>query len=167
MAQGRRAGYVVAAVIDAAMLYAVNRWPGWDALGFLTDRTPEVLGLVNASMLVSLVANLTYLVHDGPRWRATGDLAVTAVGLAALLRIWRVFPFDFGDTRRGLGPGRARPARGGDRGQRDRDRRRVRPAGARQAGQRTGSPASPPTRVSTRIEPSAADSVKPLASARR
>ena len=98
MAQGRRAGYVVAAVVDAAMLYAVNRWPGWDALGFLTDRTPEVLGLVNASMLVSLVANLTYLVHDGPRWRATGDLAVTAVGLAALLRIWRVFPFDFGDT---------------------------------------------------------------------
>ena len=98
MAQGRRAGYVVAAVIDAAMLYAVNRWPGWETLGFLTDRTTEVLGLVNASLLVSLVANLTYLVHDGPRWRAAGDLAVTAVGAAALLRIWRVFPFDFGNS---------------------------------------------------------------------
>jgi hypothetical protein len=98
MAQGRRAGYVVAAVVNAAVLYAVNRWPGWETVGFLTDRTPEVLGLVNASLLVSLVANLTYLVHDGPRWRATGDLAVTAVGAAALLRIWRVFPFDFGDS---------------------------------------------------------------------
>jgi hypothetical protein len=96
MAQGRRAGYVVAALLNAGVLYAVNRWPGWETVGFLTDRTPEVLGLVNASLLVSLVANLTYLVHDGPRWRATGDLVVTAVGATALLRIWRVFPFDFG-----------------------------------------------------------------------
>ena len=98
MTQDRRAGYVVGAVVNAAMLYAVNRWPGWETVGFLTDRTPEVLGLVNASMLVSLVANLTYVAHDGPRWRATGDLVVTAVGAAALLRIWRVFPFDFGDS---------------------------------------------------------------------
>lgn len=96
--RGRRAGYVVAAVLNALMLYAVNRWPGWQSLGFLTDRTPEVLGLVNASMAVSLVANVVYLWRDGPRVRATGDLVGTAVGLAAMVRIWQVFPFDFGDS---------------------------------------------------------------------
>lgn len=94
--RGRRGGYVVAVLVNALMLYAVNRWPGWESLGFLTGRTPEVLGLVNASILVNLVANLAYLGHDGPRFRALGDLAGTAVGLAAVVRIWRVFPFDFG-----------------------------------------------------------------------
>jgi len=93
----RRFGYSVAVVVNAAMLYAVNRWPGWDAVPFLTERTHLVLGLVNASIIVSLVANLVYLVRD-PRWlKALGDLITTSVGLAALLRIWRVFPFDFAE----------------------------------------------------------------------
>lgn len=96
--RGRRAGYVVAILLNALMLYAVNRWPGWESLGFLTDRTPEVLGLVNASMLVSLVANVAYLWRDGPRVRALGDLVGTLVGAAAMVRIWQVFPFDFDTT---------------------------------------------------------------------
>jgi hypothetical protein len=96
--RSRRAGYVVAVLLNALMLYAVNRWPGWETLKFLTERTPEVLGLVNASMLVSLVANVAYLWRDGPRVRAFGDLVGTAVGAAAIVRIWQVFPFDFGDS---------------------------------------------------------------------
>jgi hypothetical protein len=52
-----------------------------------------VLGLVNASMLVSIVANM--VVAD-PRWlKALGDIVTTAVGIAALVRMWQVFPFDF------------------------------------------------------------------------
>jgi predicted membrane protein len=54
-----------------------------------------VLGLVNASMLVSIVANMVYFVAD-PRWlKALGDIVTTAVGIAALVRMWQVFPFDF------------------------------------------------------------------------
>jgi len=95
-AAARRAGYVVAVLIDAAMLYAINVWPGWESVPFLTEDTPAVLGWVNASIVVGLVANLAYLVWD-PRWLKTlGDTATTAVGLVALLRIWQTFPFDFG-----------------------------------------------------------------------
>ncbi len=99
MAQGRRAGYVVAAVVDAAMLYAVNRWPGWDDAGL--PHRPDARGARPRERLDARLAGratCTYVAHDGPRWRATGDLVVTAVGAAALLRIWRVFPFDFGDS---------------------------------------------------------------------
>lgn len=96
--RARHAGYVVAVLVDAVLLYAVNRWPGWQSVVFLTDDTREVLGIVNASLLVGLVANLAYLVHDGPRFRALGDLVVTSVGLLAVVRVWRVFPFDFTDT---------------------------------------------------------------------
>lgn len=93
-ATGRRAGYVVAVVVNALMLYAVNGWPGWDAVPFLTDATPQVLGWVNASILVNLLANMAYLTRDPPRLRALGDLVTTGVGLLAMVRIWQVFPLD-------------------------------------------------------------------------
>ena len=91
----RRAGYVVAVLVNAAILYAVNVWPGWQALPFLTDDVSLVLELVNASILVNVAANMVYVVAD-PHWlKALGDVLTTGVGLAALLQIWRVFPFDF------------------------------------------------------------------------
>ena len=91
----RRVGYVVAVLVNAAVLYAVNVWPGWQALPFLTEDMRLVLGLVNASMLVSIVANMASFVAD-PRWlKALGDIVTTAVGIAALVRMWQVFPFDF------------------------------------------------------------------------
>ena len=91
----RRVGYVVAVLVNAAVLYAVNVWPGWQALPFLTEDMRLVLGLVNASMLVSIVANMVYFVAD-PRWlKALGDIVTTAVGIAALVRMWQIFPFDF------------------------------------------------------------------------
>lgn len=94
----RRAGYIVAAVVNAVMLYLVNRWPGWEAVPFLTDATVLVLGIVNASFVVGIVANLVYLVADPPRLRALGDLVTTGVGIAAIVRVWQVFPFDLGGT---------------------------------------------------------------------
>ena len=91
----RRAGYVVAVLVNAAILYSVNLWPGWQALPFLTDDVSLVLGVVNASILVNVVANMVYVAAD-PRWlKALGDVLTIGVGLAALLQIWRVFPFDF------------------------------------------------------------------------
>jgi hypothetical protein len=94
----RRFGYVVAVLINAAMLYVVNVWPGWDAVWFLAEDTTRVLGLVNASIVVGLVANAVYIVHDTGRLRSLGDLVTTGVGLAAMIAIWEIFPFDFGGT---------------------------------------------------------------------
>lgn len=94
----RRVGYVVAVLINAAMLVLVNRWPGWDAIPFLTDDTPRVLDLVNLSLIVSIVANVLFVVADPPWFKALGDIVTTGVGLAAVLRVWQVFPFDFGDS---------------------------------------------------------------------
>lgn len=94
----RRAGYLVAAAVNAIIFYAVNVWPGWQAVPFLTDDMSVVLGVVNASIVVNLVANLVYVLAD-PRWfKALGDVLTTAVGMAALLRIWQVFPFDFSSS---------------------------------------------------------------------
>jgi hypothetical protein len=91
----RRVGYVIAALFNATLLYLVNVWPGWRAVSFLTQDTRQVLGLVNLSLAVGLVANLVYLAKDGPRLKALGDLVTTGIGLVVMVRIWQVFPFDF------------------------------------------------------------------------
>ncbi len=89
-----RSGYVGSAVVQGIMLWLVNGWPGWEAVPFLTRDTELVLGLVNATILVTLVANLVYAVADPPRLKAFGDLAIAVVGLFALVRIRSAFPFD-------------------------------------------------------------------------
>ncbi|HEX6871040.1 MAG TPA: hypothetical protein VF163_08080 [Micromonosporaceae bacterium] len=94
----RRAGYVVAVVLNAIVLFVLNVWPGWTAASFLTDQTDQVIGLVNVSIVVGLVANVVYLVRDPPWLRSLGDLITTGIALVVSLRIWQVFPFDFGQT---------------------------------------------------------------------
>lgn len=97
----RRTGYLVGAAVNGLLLYLVYVRPGWRAVPFLTDSTTQVLPLVTASMVAGIAANLLYLAWDGRRLRALGELATSAIGLAALARFWQVFPFDFGDQAAG------------------------------------------------------------------
>jgi len=91
----RRFGYTVAICINAVLLYLVNATPGWQAVPFLTDEVPAALDWVNASIVAGIVANFLYVLVDRPRFRAFGELVVTLIGLAALVRLWQVFPFTF------------------------------------------------------------------------
>ena len=91
----RHLGYAVAIAVNLVVLALVNVSPGWEAVGFLTPRMAEVLWLVNASLLVGVVANSAYSVYDATWLRALGDVATTGIGLAVMVRIWQVFPFDF------------------------------------------------------------------------
>ena len=94
----RRVGYVFAVLFNSAGLCLVNVWPGWGAVPFLTGDTRQVLGIVNAVVIASLAVNVVYLFTD-PRWLvALGGLVTTVLGLIGLIRIWQVFPFDFGDS---------------------------------------------------------------------
>jgi hypothetical protein len=94
----RRAGYVIAAAINAAVLWLIHEWPGWDAVPFLTTDFETVLWLIDLSLVVTIALNLLYLVRD-PRWlTAAGAVVTTVIGLAAAVRMLRVFPFDFGDS---------------------------------------------------------------------
>lgn len=94
----RRAGYVVAVAINAAMLWLIHVWPGWDALPFLSADFDTVLWLVDLSLAVTIAANLVYLARD-PRWlTAAGAIVTTAVGLVAVVRMVQVFPFDLGES---------------------------------------------------------------------
>jgi hypothetical protein len=86
---------MIGALVNACLLYAVHVWPGWEAVPFLTEDMTEVLGVVSATIVVGIAANLVYAISD-PVWvRSLGDLVTTSVGLAAAIQLWQVFPFDF------------------------------------------------------------------------
>lgn len=94
----RRFGYGVTIVLNAAVLAAVNVWPGWQIIPFLTADMVMVLPWMNASIIAGVVANTVYLVDDRPRLRALGNVVTTLIGAIGLVRMWQVFPFDFGDA---------------------------------------------------------------------
>jgi hypothetical protein len=96
-AGARAFGHLVAITINLVLLSLVNGRPGWRAVPFLTDATPQVLWLVNTSIVAGVAANATYLFYDAPWWKAWGELVTSAVGLATLVRLWDVFPFAFAD----------------------------------------------------------------------
>ena len=91
----RRFGYVIGALINAALLVAVNGWPGWEAVPFLTAGFEQVLGLVNLSLAIGIVTNLANAAFDTHGVKALGDLATNVIGFAVSIRMLQVFPFDF------------------------------------------------------------------------
>ena len=97
----RRAGYLLAMLINLGLLWLVNVAPGWEALPFLTAEFIRVVGFVNLSLLVGAAVNLGYLLAD-PEWaKRLGDAVTAAIALGVLLQLLTVFPFDLGPDRSG------------------------------------------------------------------
>ena len=94
----RRFGFAVAAFVNLLLLYLGNIWPGWQVIPFLTGDTIEVLPWINASLAVGVAANVLNLIFDRAWLKSFGDVVTTSVGLAAMIQLWAVFPFDFGDS---------------------------------------------------------------------
>lgn len=91
----RRSGYVSAALINGILLFLINVQPGWSILPFLTPQMNDVVPVIDLALFVSIAANLVYLAADLAWVRNIGDIVTTAVGIAAMWRLWTVYPFDF------------------------------------------------------------------------
>ena len=91
-----RSGNLGSAIVNALLLYGINIWPGWQVLPFLTADTARVLDLVSASLIAGIVVNIVCVVIRSRALLALGNLVVMGIGVAAILRLWDVFPFDFG-----------------------------------------------------------------------
>jgi hypothetical protein len=91
----RRVGYSVGIVVNTVLLYAINVWPSWRSLTFVTDDAEQLLPLLNASLTVGIIANAIYIVFDRKWVKALGDLITVGISLVLLVSIWQVFPFAF------------------------------------------------------------------------
>jgi hypothetical protein len=92
---GRRIGYVVAILVNLAFLAIINVWPGWEAMPFVTADAVDVVPLVNATIVVTMLANVLYIIEDRPRFKAAGEVITGLVGIVALSATLSVYPFDF------------------------------------------------------------------------
>lgn len=92
-----RIGYGIAAAGNVVIAAAIHVWPGWQAVPFLTDQTTEVLPLINVSLLASFLVNLAYIIFDAPWFKALGGVVTTSLGLAVVVKLFGVSPFDFGE----------------------------------------------------------------------
>ena len=91
----RKVGYLVAVLVNVIMLVIVNIRPGWRELSFLTEDFAGILWLINLSMVFSAMVNLAYLWYDPDWFKSVCQVGISAIGLAASLRILQVFPLDF------------------------------------------------------------------------
>jgi hypothetical protein len=90
----RRSGYVAAAAINLAILWLLLIAPGWERATFLTEDFARLTGLLTASLLAGVVANVVYLVTDPPWLRRLGDAVTAAFACAVLAGTWVIFPFE-------------------------------------------------------------------------
>ena len=91
----RKVGYLVAVVVNVAIWVVVNVRPGWRELPFLTEDFLDVVWLVNLSLVTSALVNLVYLFYDPAWFKSVSQIGLLAIGLAASIRTWQFFPFDF------------------------------------------------------------------------
>lgn len=91
----RRIGYLVAVIMNVVIWVIVNVSPGWQELPFLTGDFTSILSLVNLTLVTSALVNAAYLLFDPAWFKSVTQIGVLAIGLAAAIRMWQVFPFDF------------------------------------------------------------------------
>ena len=94
-ASGRRAGYVVAVAVNALALWVARHLLEWGWPRFLTDEFDQLLPILTASFVASMVVNALFVLADPPRFKALGNMVTSAISLVVAVRTWQVFPFDF------------------------------------------------------------------------
>ncbi len=92
-------GYVVAIVVNIAMLVIANNILEWGWLPFLTTDFAQVLPLIDLSLLATIAVNATYLIHDPPWFKSVCQIGLGGITLAVAVRMYQVFPFDFSSSQ--------------------------------------------------------------------
>jgi hypothetical protein len=101
----RRAGYLIAALVNLGGLWFVHHLLAWGWPPVLTDAFANLLPYITASFVATVAMNLVWVVHD-PAWlRHLGQIGLNLVAVVAAVRTWTIFPFDL----TGYGPA-AEPA---------------------------------------------------------
>jgi hypothetical protein len=89
----RRAGYLIAALVNLGGLWFVHHLLAWGWPPVLTDAFADLLPYITASFVATVTMNLVWVVHD-PAWlRHLGQIGLNLVAIVAAVRTWTIFPF--------------------------------------------------------------------------
>ena len=91
----RRIGYVVTILVNGVVLFIMNSLLNWEWPPWLTPEFAEVLPLINASILATMIVTTIYLFYDAPAFKQLAEMLTLAISIAATARTLSVYPFDF------------------------------------------------------------------------
>ena len=92
----RRFGYIVAIIVNVALLYVFNNLLRWNPpLLNLTERFTDCLWAINLSLLATIVGNILFLGYDAQWFKSLVQIVLNCFGLLSAYTLYRVFPFDF------------------------------------------------------------------------
>ena len=94
---GKRFGYLLAAVINAVLVYVVHNLLTWDVAPFLTDAFEKVVPIITISLIATAIFNVIYIFFDAAWFKSLTQIGLLGVSIAATARFYQVFPFDFSD----------------------------------------------------------------------
>ncbi|HLF42673.1 MAG TPA: hypothetical protein VJA46_03980 [Acidimicrobiia bacterium] len=97
-------GYVVAILVNAAMLVIANNFLDWGWLPFLTDDFGRILWLLDISFLAAILVNSIYLGYDPAWFKSMCQIGLSGISMAVAIRTYQVFPFDFARYQFDWGP---------------------------------------------------------------
>ena len=91
----RRFGYLVAVIVNGAVLYIVHNLVEWGWFGFITDDFDQVVPALTVAIGATIVSYALFMAYDRPGFKAATNTLVAGINIWATLRVWDVFPFDF------------------------------------------------------------------------
>ena len=91
----RRLGYLIGIALSAAILFVANNLLEWDILPFLTPDFEQLLPVINAALVASILVNAIWILYDAAWIRSTGQIILNLTSIAVLALTLRVFPLDF------------------------------------------------------------------------
>ena len=91
----RRAGYVVSALINVALIIVVQNILEWGWLPFLTDEFEEVVPITVFSLTASAIANAVFVAYDALPFKTLIEIGLSIIALIVIVRTYQVFPFEF------------------------------------------------------------------------
>lgn len=92
---GRRTGYVVAILVNLALLLVVVNLLEWNLLPWLTDDFSTVVPWIGFSLVATVALNFAYLFEDSRPLRSLGQIVLNLISIVVTSQVFRVFPFDF------------------------------------------------------------------------
>lgn len=84
--------YLIATIINLILLYIANNLLNWN-LSFIAGSFTDVLWAVNLSLIVAIVANVSFILYDPPWFKIVSKIVMSFTALVAAFTILIVFPF--------------------------------------------------------------------------
>lgn len=84
--------YLFAIIINLVLLYIANNLLYWN-FSFIALSFSEVLWAVNLSLIVAIVANVSFILYDPPWFKIVSKIIMSFTALIAAFTILTVFPF--------------------------------------------------------------------------